>query len=71
MNESRVVVRVSAYGECRAMLEAAAHAAPNAALAEFDVVELVEELASRADYIDHVRYRDDSGDSLCFGMKMG
>lgn len=62
---------VVAYGECKPIAEAASHAAPNRALAEFDVCELLCELASRADWVTLTRYRGDVSDSLSFSIDMG
>lgn len=66
----RLSFSVAAYGDCKPLVEAASHAAPNRALMEVDVCELVCELASRADWVTLTRRRDDVGDSLSFGIDM-
>lgn len=66
----RLSFSVAAYGDCKPLAEAASNAAPNRALMEFDVCELVCELASRADWVTLTRRRDDVGDSLSFGIDM-
>lgn len=66
----RLSISVAAYGECKPIAEAASHAAPNRALMEFDVCELLCELASRADWVTLTRRREDVGDSLSFGIDM-
>lgn len=66
----RLSISVAAYGECKPIAEAASHAAPNRALTEFDVCELLCELASRADWVTLTRRREDVGDSLSFGIDM-
>lgn len=66
----RLSFSVAAYGDCKPLLDAASHAAPNRALMEFDVCELICELVSRADWVTLTRRRDDVGDSLSFGIDM-
>lgn len=66
----RLSFSVAAHGVCRPFVEAASRAVPNSALAGFDVCELLDELASRADWVTMTRHRDDVGDVLSFGIDL-